>query len=105
MTTDGTRNVQSTVAASTVDVATNVPAVILSFGPNNHGTYSDGTSLGDHSSTNVDEDRNAQLTGTEPFISRPPSEKTTAPGEFDDQVIWISRQLLVNRMISAGQLP
>jgi prepilin-type N-terminal cleavage/methylation domain-containing protein len=106
MTTDGTRNVQSTVAASTVDVATNVPAVILSFGPSNHGTYSDGTSLGDHSSTNVDEDRNAQVSSNDPFISRPPSDNTTADGgEFDDQVIWISRQVLVNRMVSAGQLP
>jgi prepilin-type N-terminal cleavage/methylation domain-containing protein len=105
MTTEGTRSVKSTVDAPTVDVATDVPAVILSFGPNNHGTDSNGTSLGDHSGTNGDEDRNAQTTGTEAYVSRPASEKTTAPGEFDDQVIWISRQVLVNRMVSAGQLP
>jgi prepilin-type N-terminal cleavage/methylation domain-containing protein len=106
MTTDGTRNVQSTVGASTVDVAANVPAVILSFGPNNHGTYTDGTSLGDDSATNVDEDRNAQVSGNDPFISRPPSDNINAAGgEFDDQVIWISRQVLINRMVSAGQLP
>jgi prepilin-type N-terminal cleavage/methylation domain-containing protein len=110
MTTEGTRDIQSTKTAASVDVAAKVPAVILSFGPNNHGTYTDGTSVDDHSDTNVDEDRNAtaqtSVPNDHPFISRPSSENTTATGgEFDDQVIWISRQLLVNRMVSAGQLP
>ncbi|SBT08218.1 Prepilin-type N-terminal cleavage/methylation domain protein [Candidatus Accumulibacter aalborgensis] len=84
------------------------PAVIYSTGKNNWGITEDGTALADGSSTNVDEDLNANpqanAFSTPVFFSRNPS---TVPvgGEFDDIVVWIPPYLLMNRMISAGQLP
>lgn len=39
------------------------------------------------------------------FVSHEPSESGATGGEFDDQVIWISYPVLINRMVSAGTLP
>lgn len=80
------------------------PAVIFSHGNRNFGTTDSGIALGNTSTTNADEATNDVATTT--FISRTMSDSPTAQGgEFDDIVIWISPNILFNRMIAAGKLP
>lgn len=81
-----------------------VPVAIVSFGKNGrHGFNNDGSQVTDGSATNTDEDSNAN--GTTEFFSRDYSETTTGGGEFDDVVVWISPNVYINRMVTAGQLP
>jgi prepilin-type N-terminal cleavage/methylation domain-containing protein len=92
-------------SAPATNLATLVPIVILSHGPNGNGaTQENGIVQANTSSTNIDEQTN--LTSTTTFVSRIPTENTTAPGgEFDDIVTWIPSSILFNRMVAAGQLP
>ena len=39
------------------------------------------------------------------FVSHVPSSTTAANGEFDDIVVWLSPNILFNRMVAAGKLP
>jgi prepilin-type N-terminal cleavage/methylation domain-containing protein len=65
------------------------PAVIFSTGKN--GPLPNGV------------DEQANLDGTNvTFVSHTP---TPSPNQFDDIVIWISPNTLINRMVAAGQLP
>jgi len=80
-----------------------VPAVIFSHGKSRFGTTDSGTPLGNGSATNTDEIAND--TGPMAYISRIPTDNTTVTGgEFDDLVIWLSTNTLVNRLVSAGKL-
>ncbi len=82
-----------------------IPAVIFSHGRNRWGTGDAGNALIDGSATNIDEDANntGGPTATN-FISRLPMENTAfAGGEFDDIVIWISPNILYNRLIQTGR--
>jgi prepilin-type N-terminal cleavage/methylation domain-containing protein len=85
-------------------LAAGVPVVILSYGPNGNGaTLDNGTATTNPSTSNVDEQTN--LGNSTTFISRVPTENTTASGgEFDDIVIWIPTGILFNRMVAAGQV-
>lgn len=69
-------------------VADNVPAVIW-------------TSAKTIYTGNADEDEN--LNWNTCFVTRPYS--TLANQEFDDQMVWLSPNVLFNRMVSAGKLP
>ncbi len=69
-----------------------VPVVIFSTGKN-------GASGG----SGADESKN--LDGDKTFVSHTPTPSTAANGEFDDLMVWISNQVLLNRMVSAGKLP
>ncbi len=69
-----------------------VPMVIYSTGKN--GGYG-GTGL----------DEAANLNGNRVFVSHTPTPSTAANGEFDDLVIWLSPNILFNRMVAAGKLP
>ncbi len=69
-----------------------VPVVIYSTGKN--GGYG-GTGL----------DELANLNGNRVFVSHTPTPSTAANGEFDDLVIWLSPNILFNRMVAAGKLP
>lgn len=69
-----------------------VPVVIFSTGKN-------GASGG----TGTDESEN--LDGDRFFVSHTPTASSTTNGEFDDLVVWISNQVLLNRMVAAGKLP
>jgi type II secretory pathway pseudopilin PulG len=69
-----------------------VPVVILSTGKNG-GRGSAGT------------DEAANLDGNKTFVSHTPTPSGSANGEFDDIVVWISPNILINRMVAAGQLP
>lgn len=81
-----------------------IPAAVVSFGKNGtFGFTNDGTQVSDVSSTNTDEDTNGN--GTITFFSRDYTEVTTGGGEFDDVVVWISPNVYLNRMVTAGQLP
>lgn len=96
--------------------ASDIPAVVFSHGANAYGAMSsDGilryTPPG-FSTNNPDESTNS-TNGTAPtstpvFFSRTPAPAGTAPtqgGEFDDLVVWISPNILFNRMVAAGKLP
>lgn len=83
-----------------------IPVVIMSMGKNGVWGYSDdGARVADVSVTNIDEDTNGNGDG-KLFFSRVYTENTAITnGEFDDVVMWISTNVYLNRMISAGQLP
>lgn len=72
------------------NIATSVPALIYSLGPN----WAAG-GAGTDEAENLDPDK--------VFVSHPPS--AAAGNEFDDLVTWLSPYLLFNRMIAAGRLP
>jgi prepilin-type N-terminal cleavage/methylation domain-containing protein len=75
--------------AGTSLTSNGVPVVIFSTGKN--GPQGNGP------------DEQANLNGTNvTFVSHTP---TASPNEFDDIVIWISPNVLVNRMVAAGKLP
>lgn len=81
-----------------------VPAVVLSHGPQHHGTSSvDGTAMADGSITNADEDTNA--TSATNYIQRPLTDNAAATGgEFDDIVLWIPLTTLSSRLAQGGRL-
>lgn len=82
-----------------------VPAVIFSQGKSRWGTTDAGVAQNDGSATNVDEDANNDLNSTN-YFSRSPAESTATPGgEFDDVTIWLSGNVLFNRLVAAGKLP
>jgi len=85
------------------DMATNVVAVVISHGKNTLG----GINISGVASAAalVDELENTNVGGS--FVSRPPSPAgaTTAGGEFDDILIWISEYELKAKMVEAGVLP
>jgi len=80
------------------------PVVIFSQGRQRYGTTADGVVL-NGTATSLDEKNNDSGDGIL-FISRTPTDNTTATGgEFDDIVSWISPVVLFNRMVAAGKLP
>ena len=93
-----------------------IPAVVFSHGANAYGAMSsDGilrfTPPG-FSANNPDESTNSTSgtvsTSNTVFFSRTPAPAGTNPtrgGEFDDLVVWISPNILFNRMVAAGKLP
>ncbi|HTS55555.1 MAG TPA: prepilin-type N-terminal cleavage/methylation domain-containing protein [Burkholderiales bacterium] len=99
-----------------VSLATNLPAVVLSYGANNFGTSDDGTAIANSSATNIDEQNNDSQFNTcttspvtppcSTFIGRQVATNTSAAGgDFDDRLVWVSANLLFNRMVTAGKLP
>lgn len=69
-----------------------IPALVFSTGKN--GGYG-GTGL----------DEAANLNGNRVFVSHTPTPGTAANGEFDDLMLWVSPNILFNRMVAAGKLP
>jgi prepilin-type N-terminal cleavage/methylation domain-containing protein len=87
-------------AACVTPVATNVPAVILSFGKNGYGAIN-ASNIANPAPSSADELANTDLTVD--FVSHPTS--NLAGQEFDDLVTWLSPNILYNRMVAAGRLP
>ena len=84
-----------TVTNGAVNIATAVPAVIVSHGKNGLGAFqSDGTQLAGAAGNELD---NANANAT--FVSR-----THAP-DFDDQLQWLSANIVKSRMVAANRLP
>jgi prepilin-type N-terminal cleavage/methylation domain-containing protein len=96
-----TRNPKGT---TTPLVASNVVAVVFTQGKNSYGGLSvaDGEARPAIPAANVDELDNADANSE--FVSRPPTDvgASTAGGEFDDIVYWISDYEIKARMVEAG---
>lgn len=79
------------------DIATKIPAVVISHGKNGYGAYTpQGTQTG---TTGADDDEKENSDVDKKFVSHVPT------STFDDQVTWISTNILKNRMVAAGKLP
>ena len=102
-------------AKNSIILSSNVAAVILSHGRNGYGaTSTDGVAQLAPPGTNVDETLNANPPGTV-FLSRTATLLSNACSdgpsslpphcEFDDVVVWLSGNILFNRMVAAGKLP
>jgi prepilin-type N-terminal cleavage/methylation domain-containing protein len=79
-----------------------LPAVVISHGTNGYGgTNENGTAAAPATST--DETTNA--TAANNFVSRTLAGPNTPAGEFDDIVVWLSPNILFNRMVAAQRLP
>lgn len=79
-------------------VAANVPAVVISHGKNSAGAYTQqGTQL--PVGSDADEQENSDGGADNNYVSHTP-----AP-TFDDMVIWVSPNILLNRMVTAAKLP
>lgn len=83
LTSNGTLKVCEEAACAT-RLATSVPALILSTGP--------------RAATASDEERE-NLDNDTTFVLRPPSEA------FDDHLLWLSTNRLLNRLAAAGVVP
>ena len=88
-----------------------VPAVVQSYGKNGYRSVNDqGTAQAlptGWPASNIDEETNATTGLGTTFVSRVPQAAgvSSNPGEFDDIVVWISPNILFNRMVAAGKLP
>lgn len=78
------------------NVATDVPAVVVSHGKNGLGAYPAGGGAQIGTATG-DEEENTDDNNT--FVSR------DFTSDFDDLVVWLSPNILFNRMVAAGKLP
>ncbi len=83
LSTAGNANIKDT-AGSGSNIASNLPAVVVSHGSNGIGTSNDEV-----------ENTNSTLT----FVSRTPG------NDFDDLVVWIVPSILNAKMVAAGRLP
>lgn len=83
-------------------IATQVPALIVSHGKNGSGAVNS-SGGGNPAPTGASEIQNTN--GDTTFISNAPVGAGGTGGEFDDQLVWLSRNVLFNRMIQAGRLP
>lgn len=90
----GTLTVKSAAAGS--NIASSIPAVIISHGSNGSGAY---TPQGTQISASSDPDELDNFNGGTTFVSH------DFTPTFDDVVVWISPNILYNRMVAAGKLP
>lgn len=83
------------ITDGSVNIATELPAVVISHGRNGFGGYrSDGSQMAGAAGDEL-ENADADLT----FVSR-----THGP-DFDDEATWLPLPILMSRMIAAGRLP
>lgn len=102
--TVATRDAAGNLVAATAP--NDIPAVIVSTGRNGYGGFSDlGVRAVDAGTGNTDEKANLDPAGTA-FIARGASDNAALPGgAYDDLVVWVSPNILFNRMIAAQRLP
>ncbi|MBK1680215.1 type II secretion system protein [Rhodocyclus tenuis] len=103
--TKGTLRVCRAQACAGPDIlGSELPAVIVSYGRNGRGATSEsGNVNGGPGASDVDELEN--LDNDNDFVAHPPTTAGSPGGEFDDVVVWLSGNILANRMIAAGRLP
>lgn len=82
-----------------------IPAVVFSSGKNGYGGLGEtGLRVANASASNADEQLNQNADVN--FVARDASDNPAAPGgEFDDMVVWLSPNILFNRMVAAQRLP
>lgn len=98
-----TRDANGTLAYAAP--AQDVPAVVVSHGANGAGAFSElGIAVASPAGGNDDERANAQSDVN--FVSRQHSDNRGGQGgAFDDIVVWVSPNILFNRMVAAQVLP
>jgi len=101
--TVATRDLQGNLVPATASA--DIPAVVISHGKNGYGATSEqGRLIADVGQGNADEKLNASSATS--FVTRPSNDNPAQPGgEFDDLVVWVSPNILFNRMVSAQRLP
>lgn len=87
-------------AASVTSLVTAVPAVILSHGKNGLGAIN-ASGNANPVAASADEQANTDLNTS--FVGHTPTPAES--GYFDDQVTWLSPNILFNRLVQAGKLP
>ncbi len=106
-TDSGDIQVCSTSSCTVADVASNVPAVVVSYGSNGWGAQNvNGNTLKTPTSADELENINSDVK----FVSRTPYKPADGSAaeqakEFDDLVVWISDSLLRSRVCPAGGCP
>ncbi|MFA6971570.1 MAG: type II secretion system protein [Gallionella sp.] len=100
LTSTGNLNVNDAASGGN-SLAVNVPAIILSHGKNGFGAIN-AAGISNPAPSGADELAN---TDGSPFVSHTLAPTGAAGGEFDDQVTWLSPNILFNRMVQAGRLP
>jgi prepilin-type N-terminal cleavage/methylation domain-containing protein len=101
-----TATIKTRVGGALADISDSAVAVIIAQGKNGYGGISvQNVSMPAVPAANVDEIDN--LDNNRIFISRAPTKPgaTTAGGEFDDMLVWISEYELKAKMVEAGVLP
>lgn len=89
-------------------VASQVPAVVISYGPDGQGAFSENNNqwaVTPNQASAPDEYLNAAYGGSgnyRGYVNHPPTEAGSASGQFDDLVTWLSWPALVNRVCPAG---
>jgi len=81
------------------------PAVVLSHGKNGYGAINSITNTVNPAPISLDELANTNGTADTIYVSHAQSDVGSTAGEFDDIVVWLSREVLLNRMVAAGKLP
>jgi hypothetical protein len=84
--------ISATTCGTATTLSNNAVAVLYSLGEN---AATGGTGA----------DEAANLNNDSVFVSHIQATADEAGGEFDDQLTWLSRYTLFNRMIQAGKLP
>lgn len=92
-------NVGLTTSSSDTSVASGVPAIVVSHGSNGLGAYTPAGGTTPPTTATGDELDNAPTDNNNHFVSHTPTPT------FDDLVVWISPNILINRMVTAGKLP
>jgi len=95
--TASTSSTSCSVTNSALTASPGVPVVIYSTGKN--GRYG-GAGTDEAENPNPKSADNDSV-----FVSHTPTGSGATNGEFDDIVIWISPNVLINRMVAAGKLP
>ncbi|MCR4303058.1 MAG: type II secretion system GspH family protein [Gallionella sp.] len=89
-----------TTSSTDTSVATDVPAVVVSHGLNGLGAYTPAGSITAATGDELDNVAVAPSDNNNHFVSH-----DFVQNGFDDIVIWISPNVLINRMVAAGRLP
>lgn len=94
----------SATCGGTTYVADNVPAVIISHGRNGYGAMN-GSSNTQISTTGASTHETENAGGTYPNSVVSKTRSDAAGQEFDDIVVWMSPNVLFNRLVAANKLP
>lgn len=96
LTLGGTLTIKNSSGGAGAIIANTIPAVVISHGPNGYGAYlPTGIPI---PTTGASADEIDNTNGT-PFVSH-----DNTPN-FDDMVVWLSSNILFERMVAAGKLP
>lgn len=79
------------------NISTEIPALVVSHGKNGYGAYTPQGSPIPATGASTDESKNADSNAI--YVSH------AYTSQFDDIVIWLSPNILFNRMVLAGKLP